>query len=324
MCGNLHADLSTLPTRMVEIPMTIRTPLLPHRPARTPGPLERRIGALLLVLLALLAGVYAWAGTGQGPSSLRPIEAPAPPPSALPLTSPAGWPRGAVERYEPDALFEKINGKADAYIALDVEDLQFAGYSDPKDPSVFADVYIFDMGAALNAYGIYRAQRSGKETAFEVPEEGSRAGSAVFFRKGSHYVEVVGSGPQAAVETRALATAVAAALPAAAEPVRDPPWFPTDGLTIVRYARTGGLGIDALTDAFLALYDDGLQVAVARTASPKAAAAARDEAVENFEFLRTPAAFEVQGRYVLGAVGGSADRHRAMLTEVRRLVEESP
>ncbi len=305
---------------MVGVPVTIRTPLLPHRPARAPGATERRIGAVLLVLLAALAGLYVWAGTGAGPPSLREAEAPAPPPSVLPLTSPAGWPRGAVEPYDPDSLFEKINGKADAYIALDVVDLQFAGYTDPKDPAVFADVYVYDMGAALNAYGIYRAQRSGKETAFQIPEEGSSAGSAVFFRKGDHYVEIVGSGPEATAEVHALAAAVAEALPAAAEPAVDPPWFPAAGRVIVRYARSGALGVDALTDAFFALYEDGLQVVVARTESPAAATLARDEATENFEFLRTPAAFEVLRRYVLGATGGSAERRQAMLVALRRLV----
>lgn len=302
--------------------MKKRIALLPNRPARSPGATEKRLGRLILLLLALCGGLYAWAGQGEGPPSLRPAFAPPPPASALPLTSPAGWPRGNVEHYAPDDLFEKINGKADAYIALDVESLQAASYANANDASVFADAYLFDMGDARAAYGIYRAQRSGSESAYDAGEEGAQSGSAVFFRKGRHYVEVIGSGPTAHAEVRRLAEAVATALPPAGEPLRDPPWFPSQGRTIVRYARRSALGVEGMTNAFLALYDDGRQAAVALTASADAAANAHAEARENFAFLKAPIALATEGAYVLGVVGGEEAARTTLLAEVLRRLKE--
>jgi len=301
-----------------------RQPILPHRPRRQAGPLERLIGYGLLLLLAGGAWWFVLAGRGEGPPSLQVSAAPELP-STMPRTSPGGWPRGDVEQFDADTMYEKINGKADAYIALDVVGLEVASYAHPEDDSLYVDLYIYDMAEPLNAYGIYRAQRGDGERALTLGEEGSRSGGAIFVRKGALYVEIVGSGPKAEQEALALAEAVVAALPAGKAPAVDPPWFPEEGRTMIGYARRNALGVESLTDAFLALYEDGLQVAVARCASAQVAEAASAEAQENFAFLGTPALFAAMGDRVIGVVGSDDGKRRtAMLAEVRRRLEANP
>ncbi len=298
--------------------------LLPRRPARKTGTRERTVGSVILLLLGAGLTLFILAGGRAGPPSLVAGEAPVVA-SPYALTSAAGWPRGAVEHYDVDGLFEKINGKADAYIAFDVVDLTFVGYSDPKDPEVYVDVYVYDMAESLNAYGIYRSQRSGKEQALEVGEEGCSSGSAFFARKGRHYLEVVGSSAQATAEARAILDAVLAALPAGAAPVGDPDWFPAAGRTRILYARSNALGVESLTDAFLARYDDGARALVARLGSPEEAEAARSEALETFEFLGTPAHVVVEGAFVVGAVDAQDEGRRTdLVAAIVKRIQEAP
>ncbi|MHC4957280.1 MAG: DUF6599 family protein [Planctomycetota bacterium] len=275
----------------------MRAQVLPRRRPRQPSARERGVGYGLLVLLAVLLGLFAIAGKRPGPAGLAPPPAPS---SPLPLKSPAGWPRGELELYDADSLFEKINGKADAYFAYEFLALTFASYARPDDPETYIDVYLYDMQTPLSAYGTYRAQRSGSERSLQAGDEACTVGASAFARKGGFYVEVTASGDNAAAEARALAQAIADALPAAAEPVRDPVYFPRDGLKRVRYVREACLGVEALTEAFLATYADGTQLVVAQPASPEAACA---EARDTFAFLKQPARFVVAGEHAVGAVG---------------------
>ena len=292
--------------------------LFPRRPARAISVRERAVSLALLSLLAALLGLFLLARGLPGPAGLPVPEASAASGTPLPLTSPAGWPRGAIERYDAETLFEKINGKADAYFALGFEALEFASYSRPDDPSgSFVDAYLYDMGQPLHAFGIFRAQQGGKGKPLSAGDEGSAEGAFAFARKDRYYLEVVASGPSAAAEAEAIATAIADALPAEGDPVGDPPWFPKKGLVSVGYVLENCLMVESLTDAFLAKYSDGTQVVVARPGSP---AEACKEAREVFEFLGTPARFAVVGDHVVGVVSSPAPE--PLLQEVARRLEE--
>jgi len=266
----------------------------------------------------LVALVLTFISSGQRPGPAA-LAGPAPEPAAkgpFALTSPAGWPRGALERYDADTVFEKINGKADAYHALGFVELRFASYSRPDNPDLYVDAYLYDMAEPLHAYGIYRAQRSSGASEFVAGDEANTSGAATFARRGRFYLEVIASDAAAAAEAQALAVAIANSLPAEGPPVRDPDCLPREGLERVAYVRENCLMVEALTDAFLAVYDGGAQVVVARPAAPDAAC---EEARETFAFLKTPAEFRVVGEYVVGVVRGDP----ALLEEVARRLEKS-
>jgi hypothetical protein len=310
--------------------------LLPRRAERPVSAGERALGAVLLLLLAGVLVWFALLGSRPGPAAapaapgadtappttdspldLRVVPSDEPEPEdLLPEESPSGWIRGEIEEYDVDGLFEKIDGKADSYIAFDVAWLTFATYADPEDPDRWADVYVYDMAEPLNAFGIYRAQRSGAEEPLPAGDEGGAAGGAAFARRGSYYVEVAGAGPALTEEVRELAIAVADGLSVTTAPVRIPDWFPAEGLSIVRYDLRSCLMVEALGDTFLAIYEDGAQAFVSRQADAAAATAAAEEARETFEFLGTPARLEVRGRYAVGVVGAPSPEREAALHAV--------
>ena len=67
------------------------------------------------------------------------------------------------------------------------------------------------------------------------------------------------------------------------------------------FERGGALGVDGLTDAFVATYEDGTQALVATLATAEAAATVVASARETFEFLGSPAVLEAVGARVLGS-----------------------
>ncbi len=68
-----------------------------------------------------------------------------------------GWTvDGRVETYEPDNLYEKINGAAEQYLSFGFERLHYLTISDGKH---FITIEVYDQGSFPNTLGIFAAQR---------------------------------------------------------------------------------------------------------------------------------------------------------------------
>jgi len=178
------------------------------------GRTEKALGALfLLVTASIVVGfvsqffapasqlVVAQAGA-EGASEAGPeassasATAVAEVPSPLPSEVPAGWqPPQRASRYPPDSLYIKINGRADIYLQYRVVALTFGSYVYTADAKRTIDVYWYDMGKPENAQGIYRAEAPPDAEKAGLGRESYQAGGAVFFVKGSSYVQVLPSGP---------------------------------------------------------------------------------------------------------------------------------
>jgi hypothetical protein len=229
-----------------------------------------------------------------------------------------------VERYDEVSVFEKIDGKADAYLLYRFRELRCASYVDPAAPDRYVDVYVYDMGGPEDAYGIYRSQRSPAEELLPAPDEACAAGGAAFLRRGPFYAEVFASDPSGGAEARALAAALSAALPAGDPPVAAPPWFPAEGRVKLGFERRSVLGDEALRDAFVARYDDGTQAAVAEMGSPGEAGAAAATTKETFEFLGQPILAEARGSRAVVVLGfPGAARGKALMTAILASLEAS-
>ncbi|MFV1959910.1 MAG: DUF6599 family protein, partial [Planctomycetota bacterium] len=240
-----------------------RAPFFPRRPPRRASRREKVFTTGVLVVLALLVVLFFVAGARPGPKGLPEPSTPSGT-SALPLRSPGGWPRGEVESYDGTNLFEKIDGKADAYLVYGVQSLAFASYTDPEEPDRFVDVYLYGFAEALDAFGMYRSQRSGDEPGLDAGDEACITGSAVFGRRGRAYVEAVASDARAAGEAKALARTILDAVPGADAPLALPTSLPAEGARILRFERQDALGVDGLDDAFVLVYQDGRRIVVAR------------------------------------------------------------
>jgi hypothetical protein len=108
----------------------------------------------------------------------------------------AGWRAPAeAEVYEPHALYEKIDGQADELIEAGCTGLTFGTYTSDTDATNTIDVYWYDMGRAEAAAALYTFEKPPDAPALSVGAAGYQAGSAVFFWKGTSYVQILPSRP---------------------------------------------------------------------------------------------------------------------------------
>jgi len=195
-----------------------------------------------------------------------------------------------VSRYTPDNLYQKINGRADAYLQFHVVGLTFGTYHHRTDADRIVDVYWYDMGEPVNAFGMYRSEAPPDAAPVSIGEDGYETGGAVFFSKGSSYVQVVPTGSED--DDRSIALEIAEHLAGWIEGRADDRWA-LSALPQQRrvedsfnYIARDVFGLDFLTEVFTAEYelDDGrITLFIHRAGTASRAKALLDQYVASFE-----------------------------------------
>lgn len=106
-----------------------------------------------------------------------------------------GFRRTMGPSYDPDHLFEYIDGGADAFLQFDFEELQTATYLGPDKIEVSVDVY--RHRDADRAYGMYALERPGGATPLAVGVEGYAGADHLELVIGPYYIKLVQAGPKA-------------------------------------------------------------------------------------------------------------------------------
>jgi hypothetical protein len=157
--------------------------------------------------------------------------------------------------FHPENLWKQINGAADQYLAFGFQNLHISFLSDGEDS---VSVNLFDMGSALNAFGIFRA---------EIPPEQDREriGAGAYWSlpfqgvllKGSHYVKVESwGGNLTEAKTRSLLAGIAEELPGSSSLPGELELLPSAGLVpgSQAFTREGYLGLSELKNCVFADY----------------------------------------------------------------------
>ncbi len=181
---------------------------------------------------------------------------------ALEGLTPEGFTKkGLVERYTEANLYEKIDGRSELFHAYDVTGMTFVTFSKADDPAKFIDVFLYDMTTSLGAFGVYSVERSSGSKAIATGDGGHRTGADLFFRKGQYYASILTSGPDQEVQkaVSALALTLANRLKGEAAKLWGLAMLPAKNRIddTVQYLMVDALGLDFLTNAFMAKYRDG-------------------------------------------------------------------
>ncbi|MCK4340510.1 MAG: hypothetical protein KAY37_02155 [Phycisphaerae bacterium] len=184
------------------------------RPVEAISRTEKVVGVLILLLVVgIVAGFvlqvttnrdylfnvaeqdYARATAGQGGSDTERARGPsAEVDNPFPALGLAGWRAPQqVGRFTADNLYAKIDGRAEAYMKFHVVGLTFGRYHFERDAERTVDVYWYDLGAPANALGIYKSEEAPGARSVVLGRAGYQVGGAVFFCKGSSYVQVLPS-----------------------------------------------------------------------------------------------------------------------------------
>ena len=124
------------------------------------------------------------------------------------LTFPADFDAsGRQELYDAETLYEKINGKAPLYLEADFKSLTTRRFMFGQDSSLWFEIFVYDMGTALNAFSVYSSQRrAGADVVPSlVSHEHYKTENGLFLRFGAYYIECIGSASSARLDAAMIA-----------------------------------------------------------------------------------------------------------------------
>ena len=100
-----------------------------------------------------------------------------------------GWKQsGEIQTFQPENLFDYIDGAADLYLSYDFQELKVAEYQNRKKASVIVEVYRHKTPTL--AFGIYSQERLGDENFLDIGAQGYSEKDILNFVAGNHYVKM--------------------------------------------------------------------------------------------------------------------------------------
>ncbi|MFB3903532.1 MAG: DUF6599 family protein [Acidobacteriota bacterium] len=183
-----------------------------------------------------------------------------------------GWSQeGALRSYEPDNLFDYMNGNAEGYLIYRFEKMQGVTCKCGEDTLI---IDVSEMADPEYAYGIFLANRDPRQPTQAIGMGGQVLPRKATFAKGKYYVELAASPDKD--HTASLQKFISVIEKAITEKSEIPvviSWFPTKGMKpdTVRLIPQSVLGLRILKSGYTAQYEFGKGFLV-REASPEAAA----------------------------------------------------
>jgi hypothetical protein len=170
-------------------------------------------------------------------------------------------PMGPTEFYNADNLYEKIDGRAPAYLGFNFQALRCRTFSVVGAAGSYVDVYEYRFDTPINAFGMFALERDAKGAPVDFAPDGYAGEMGFFYRQGAVYVQIIASDQNA--RTMALAKSIAEEraknLPADNAGLDGRRRLPVTGLdpASVQFVQDNALGQDFLTNVFQATYDFG-------------------------------------------------------------------
>ncbi len=173
----------------------------------------------------------------------------------------SGWTMKSEARFfNPDDLFEYINGAAENYLNYGFQRVVTAEYSHPQMASE-AVLEIYEMKDALNAFGIYASELNPDSEFLEIGAEGYIGGTALHFWSGPYYskITVFEESDALKAEMKNIAESLSEKMGPADAAFPEISGFPAEGLIphSIRYLPKDILGQASLEHGFEARYRRG-------------------------------------------------------------------
>lgn len=163
-----------------------------------------------------------------------------------------------VEIYNSETLYEKIDGKAPAYLESGFKELSTQRFVSINNPDLWMEIYTYDMGKLKNAFSVYSVQKRAESEPAANMQFGYKTSNAVYFVHGRYYIEIVGSAESgelsAAMEE--AANTLQRNLNAGDTEIAELKMFPQENLVPYSFKlyTVSAFGSEGLTDIFTAKY----------------------------------------------------------------------
>lgn len=168
---------------------------------------------------------------------------------------------GAPEQFDQDTLSDKIDGKAELYLACGFELLRCQRFALKSAPDLWLEWFEYDMGDSHNAFAVYSQQRRAGAEPLELTPYAYRAKNGLYYVAGRYYVEALAVEPDRRLVSAMLEMAKkhVSALPDAQQPLPELELFPARDL--IPYSHVlqlkSAFGFERFSSVFTARYATG-------------------------------------------------------------------
>lgn len=167
-------------------------------------------------------------------------------------------PLGPEEIFGPENLSDKIDGRAELYLAVGFVRLQAQRFGMGRDLKSWFEVFDYDMGTALNAFSVYSVQRRSGANPVKIARFSYDTSNGFYMAHGVHYIEMVASEPTPDLiqAMTAIGKNLAGSLPASQATIPELDLFPKENLQPGSYAFTvsDAFGFSGLDNVMTARY----------------------------------------------------------------------
>jgi hypothetical protein len=229
--------------------------------------LERTVGFLVLLILLTIAGGIFLKQFSYNPAVLisREIGSPRKGTELGPI-SPPWLPSelkefGRPESFTPENLYDKIDGKAELYLASGIVGMRCQRFALKSNQDQWLEWFVYDMGTLPQAFSVFSTQRRAEGENFNLTDYAYRTQNAVYFIAGNNYIEAVASSSNDALmnATLDMARRFVAASPKSAERLPEFEVFPPENLVAGSQTleSADAFGFDQFKNVFTARYRTG-------------------------------------------------------------------
>ena len=170
-------------------------------------------------------------------------------------------PMSDTEFYNADTLYEKIDGRAPAYLGFNFQNLRSRSFEILGVAGSYVDVYEYHFDTPINAFGMFATERDAKGKLLDFAPDGYAGEMGFFFRQGACYFQIIASDTKEKTMEIAKAIAMnrAKALPVDDAGLDARRRLPATGLdpTSVEFEAENALGQEFLKNVFQARYAFG-------------------------------------------------------------------
>jgi len=215
-----------------------------------PGRNRRLESAVSILILAVLFLIAAGLLIKQAPRQAKDFS----------FLLPSGFKTlSEMEVYNAGNLYEKINGEAPLYIDAGFEKLSTQRFAGLSDRNLVAELYIFDMAAARNAFAVYSVQKRPNVEMLGGMQFAYKAGNAICLAHGRYYVKLIAftESEQLSAAMAQVAKNISTSLPVHDDTgIPEIEYLPQDNLVpgSIKLYLANAFGFEGLTDTFTAKY----------------------------------------------------------------------
>ncbi len=172
---------------------------------RPRGVTETYVGSVIVLVLVIVAGgvfvkqfhydrtvFLAAAPSGSAGKSSAPFS---PAVNAFVDLPSELTPLSAPETFNPDNLYDKIDGKAELYLSAGVLGMRCQRFALKNDSNAWMEFFVYDMDNLRQSFAVYSMQQRADAQLLDLATYAYKTKNALFFCCGRYYIEAVTASP---------------------------------------------------------------------------------------------------------------------------------